>query len=168
MAEFDPYHKWLAIPPTEQPPNLYRLLALNLFEGDADVIDSAANARMIHLRSLQTGPHAELTQRLLNEIAAARLCLLKPEKEESVVRLHFAFANGEQDCRNNSATSTFAPIQFRPAPPPPTGPAAAESSLWILSRQLISAMRPSQAQLVVAAQLRSSRLTRRNRIGLGY
>jgi hypothetical protein len=82
-AEFDAYHKWLAIPPTEQPPNLYRLLALNPFEDDPDVIDSAANARMIHLRSLQTGPQAELTQKLLNEIAAARLCLLKPEKKAS-------------------------------------------------------------------------------------
>ena len=82
-AEFDAYHKWLAIPPAEQPPNHYRLLALNVFEGDPDVIDSAANVRMIHLRSLQTGPQAELTQKLLNEIAAARLCLLKPEKKSS-------------------------------------------------------------------------------------
>ena len=126
MAEFDPYHKWLAIPPTEQPPNLYRLLALNLFEGDADVIDSAANARMIHLRSLQTGPHAELTQRLLNEIAAARLCLLKPEKKasyDSILRSQMA---------SKIAATTPPPLplpQSNSAPPPPTGPAAAESSL---------------------------------------
>jgi hypothetical protein len=25
---FDPYHRWLGIPPQEQPPNHYRLLAL--------------------------------------------------------------------------------------------------------------------------------------------
>ncbi len=27
MADFDPYYQWLAIPPKDQPPNHYRLLA---------------------------------------------------------------------------------------------------------------------------------------------
>ncbi len=78
-TEFDPYHKWLGIPAAEQPVNLYRLLALNLFESDPDVIDMAADSRMMHLRSLQHGHHLELNQKLLNHIAAARHCLLKPE-----------------------------------------------------------------------------------------
>ena len=30
-TQFDPYHKWLGIPPAEQPPKYYRLLAVNLF-----------------------------------------------------------------------------------------------------------------------------------------
>ena len=34
---FDPYHRWLGIPPREQPPNHYRLLGIDLFEADADV-----------------------------------------------------------------------------------------------------------------------------------
>ena len=42
---FDPYHKWLGIPPEEQPPNHYRLLGLPPFEADLDVIDAAAKAR---------------------------------------------------------------------------------------------------------------------------
>jgi hypothetical protein len=42
MAPFGPYHKWLAIPPEEQPPNHYRLLGLPQFESDADVIEGAA------------------------------------------------------------------------------------------------------------------------------
>lgn len=29
---FDPYHKWLGIPPEEQPPHYYRLLGIKLFE----------------------------------------------------------------------------------------------------------------------------------------
>lgn len=78
---FDPYHKWLAIPPAEQPPNHYRLLALPLFETDPDVISSAADQRMGHVRSFQSGPHGKLSQKLLNEIAAARVCLLNPEKK---------------------------------------------------------------------------------------
>ena len=31
---FDPYHKWLGIPPQDQPPNHYRLLGVELFETD--------------------------------------------------------------------------------------------------------------------------------------
>ena len=80
-VEFDPYHKWLGIPPAEQPANFYRLLALNPFESDPDVIEAAADARIAHLRSLQTGKFGDLTQPLLNEVTSARLCLLKPERK---------------------------------------------------------------------------------------
>ncbi len=79
--QFDPYYKWLGIPPAEQPPNHYRLLGLTLYEADGDVISSAADARMIHLRSFQTGQYSNESQKLLNEVAAARICLLKPEKK---------------------------------------------------------------------------------------
>ena len=40
---FDPYHRWLAIPPKDQPPNHYRLLGVELFEADPDVIENAAD-----------------------------------------------------------------------------------------------------------------------------
>lgn len=80
-STFDPYYKWLAIPPAEQPPNHYRLLALNVFESDSDVIATAADQRMAHVRSFQNGQYVDLSQRLLNELAAARICLLKPEKK---------------------------------------------------------------------------------------
>jgi len=79
----DPYHRWLGIPPQDQPPNHYRLLGLQLFEDDADVIESAADQRMAHLRTFQTGTHSRLSQKLLNEVAAAKLCLLDPKKASS-------------------------------------------------------------------------------------
>ena len=78
---FDPYHKWLGIPPEEQPPNHYRLLGIKVFEADTDVIQSAADQRMSHLRTFQAGAHAEMSQKILNELAAARVCLLKPSKK---------------------------------------------------------------------------------------
>ena len=82
MSEsFDPYHKWLGISSSEQPPNHYRLLGLERFEGDPDVIDSAADSRLTHLRTFQTGKHSELSQKLMNEVAAARVRLLNPEKK---------------------------------------------------------------------------------------
>jgi formylglycine-generating enzyme required for sulfatase activity len=82
MAEkFDPYYEWLGIPADEQPPNHYRLLGIQPLETSASVIENAANQRMGHLRTFQTGKHSADSQRLLNEVAAARICLLKPEKK---------------------------------------------------------------------------------------
>jgi hypothetical protein len=87
MSErFDPYHKWLGIPPKDQPPTHYRLLGIEVFEADPDVIESAADQRMTHVRSFQSGSKVELTQRILNEIATARLCLLNPTEKEAYDR----------------------------------------------------------------------------------
>jgi len=79
-SEFDPYHKWLGIPPEDQPPDYYRLLGIKAFERDPEVIEGAADQRMMVLRTHQTGRHGELSQQLLNEVAAAKVCLLNPEK----------------------------------------------------------------------------------------
>ena len=82
MAEaFDPYLRWLGIRDPARPPNHYRLLGLDLFESDSDVIAVAADRQMAHVRTFQTGQFAPLSQRLLNELATARICLLKPEKK---------------------------------------------------------------------------------------
>ncbi len=77
---FDPYHTWLGIPPEEQPPNLYRLLGVRLFEDKLEVIEHAADQRMAHLRALQTGRHGALSQQILNQVTAARIRLLNSEK----------------------------------------------------------------------------------------
>lgn len=83
MAEtFDPYHKWLGISPRDQPPHHYRLLGVELFESDPDVIENAADQRMAHVRSFQHGARSQLSQQLLNEIAAAKLVLLDPEEKK--------------------------------------------------------------------------------------
>jgi hypothetical protein len=60
-----PNHKWLGIPEDEQPPNHYRLLSVPQFEPDADVIEGAAERQTVYLRTFQTGPDAELAERLL-------------------------------------------------------------------------------------------------------
>ena len=81
MPAFDPYHKWLAIPPSEQPPNHYRLLGVPLFESDLDVIEAAAERQATFLRTLQIGPQAELAARILNEVARARVTLLNVDSK---------------------------------------------------------------------------------------
>lgn len=80
---FDPYYKWLGIPPDEQPPDHYRLLGLSLFEQNTDAIDNAADRQMAHVRTFQAGPQGADSQRLLNEIAGARIVLLDPTKKRA-------------------------------------------------------------------------------------
>ena len=80
-TKFDPYYKWLGIAPLEQPPNHYRLLGVNPFESDFEVIESGAEQRTKYLRTFQDGPNNALSLKLLNEIAAARACLLKPDRK---------------------------------------------------------------------------------------
>lgn len=80
-GDFDPYYKWLGIPREEQPPNHYRLLGITSFEGDPQVIDAAADRQMVYLRTFQTGAHVQQSQKLLNEVAGARLCLLNQAKK---------------------------------------------------------------------------------------
>ena len=78
---FDPYHKWLGIAPDEQPADHYRLLGLKQFESDPDVIENAADQRMSHIRTFQSGNHSADSQRILNEITSAKLCLLDPQRK---------------------------------------------------------------------------------------
>lgn len=111
--EFDAYHKWLGIAPKDQPPHHYRLLGIDLFEADGDVIASAADQRMAHIRSFQAGRHSALSQKILNQIAAARVCLLDPKKKAAY----------DQQLRQQLSPREVAPAAVSsPAAPAPPGP----------------------------------------------
>ena len=123
--EFDPYHKWLGIAPKDQPPHHYRLLGIDAFEDDRDVIDSAANRVMSYLKELATGDDAAHSQMLLNEVAQARLCLLNREKKAAY----------DKDLKPKLSPKKLPPRKKPEAPPakeapspgplPMTGPKAA-------------------------------------------
>jgi hypothetical protein len=83
---FDPYHKWLGISPEQQPPTLYQLLGISPREQDPEVIEEAAIRQTAHVRTYQTGPHAQECARLLGEIARARATLLNPAKRQEYDR----------------------------------------------------------------------------------
>lgn len=78
---FNPYRTWLGIPAQEQPADYYRLLGVMKFENDREVIENAADMRMAHVRSLQTGQRGKLSQQILNELSAARICLLNSQRK---------------------------------------------------------------------------------------
>ncbi len=92
-GSIDPYHEWLGIPATEQPPHLYRLLGLALFEDDPNVIQHAADRQMAHVRQFQRKQPVEAGE-VLNQLASARLTLLSPQK-----------ASYDQQLRASLATS---------------------------------------------------------------
>ena len=139
---FDPYRKWLGIPPAEQPPSHYRLLGVGAFEDDADTIASAADRQMAHLRTFQTGPHSELSQKLLNELSAARLTLLDTKKKaayDEQLRAQLAASTARADGAGQgrgapspkplpttpvSATTAEAGASRAAPPPVPVGSAA--------------------------------------------
>ncbi|HYW80892.1 MAG TPA: hypothetical protein VE890_15025, partial [Thermoguttaceae bacterium] len=110
--KFDAYHTWLGIPPEDQPPNHYRLLGLTLFESNPTVIENAADQRMAHLRTFQSGKHAAASQKLLNAVSAAKLCLLNPDTKPPY---------DEQLRRDLSPPPASPPVT---GPPPPQPPAA--------------------------------------------
>jgi hypothetical protein len=53
--EFDAYYVWLGIGPEERPAHRYRLLGIRLCEPNPEVIESAADRQMAHLRTFQQG-----------------------------------------------------------------------------------------------------------------
>lgn len=82
MSEaFDPYRKWLGIPLQDQPPNHYRLLGIAPFEDDLDVIENAASRQITHVRTFQSGRHSAVSQRILNELSTAKLCLMQSDRK---------------------------------------------------------------------------------------
>ncbi len=126
MAQaFDPYHQWLGIPHAEQPPNHYRLLGVPPFEPDADVITHAADQKMAHLRIFQASRHGKIALKLLNEVAAARVTLLKPEKKaayDARLQAEMDAARGPTPPPVPTPPPTLQP-PHAPAPPPAPPPA---------------------------------------------
>ena len=119
--EFDPYYRWLGIAPAQQPANHYRLLGLELFEADSEVIREAAERQMGHIRRYQLGARSDLSQRILNELGAAKGCLLDPAKKASYDR-RLRKQLGASD-RNTSPTETEPPEPGEPCSQLTAGPA---------------------------------------------
>ena len=116
MAEFDPYYKWLGIPPVEQPPHHYRLLGVVLYEADPEVIEAAVERHTSYLQTVSSGPHVAEAQRLLNEISAARRLLLNPTRREA----YDTQLRAELAARQSPAPPPVAPRPpvVEPLPPP--------------------------------------------------
>src|SRR5215475_13156304 len=125
---FDPYYELLGIRPEEQPPHHYRLLGVALFETNAGVIGNAAARQMSYVRSFGAGEHQDALQKLLNELAAAKLCLLKPAEKaayDQQLRVKLGSDTGSHTLVDAPKPAPIA-AAFKPAvstvrfPPPPS------------------------------------------------
>jgi hypothetical protein len=81
LSKRSAYEKWLGIKEEHQPPNWYRLLSLDAFEDDSEIIANAVDSRMGFIRQFQSGEHAKVAAEILNELARARAVLLHPQKK---------------------------------------------------------------------------------------
>ena len=116
-APFDPYYKWLGIPPHEQPANHYRLLGVPDFTSDLEVIENCAEQRIRHVRSFQLGEHSEDVHGLLNELAGARACLLDAN-EKREYDLHLSGKSEPLETVPSSKMATVVPSEIvEPEPP---------------------------------------------------
>lgn len=119
-SDFDPYYRWLGIPPEEQPPDHYRLLGVVRFESDREVISNASDQRMTHLRTFASGKHSAESQRLLNEVSTATRCLLDPAKKTPYdAQLRAATPKATQSAKElpvAQALPATAPLPVRPLP----------------------------------------------------
>lgn len=75
-VDFDAYRDLLDIRSAERPPNHYELLGIEVFESSTSIIDEGAGRRMALLQELGNSEHQEISQQLLNDVSAARRCLL--------------------------------------------------------------------------------------------
>lgn len=102
------YHKLLGI--SETSPDDYKLLGIDRFEQDLDVISNAADRQMMYLRTLR---NSEAQQLLLNEIAAARVTLLDREKR---AKYDLTLLGPPKECRLDPPN--FAALPAQPVKPP--------------------------------------------------
>lgn len=104
-SEFDAYRDLLDIKSPERPPNHYELLGIEPFESNRTRIDDAAGARMAMLQELANSEHMDASQKLLNEVSAARRCLLDATKkiaydEDIRTKQKRAYSSGSKTSRS--------------------------------------------------------------------
>ena len=121
--EFDPYYQWLGIPPKHQPADHYRLLGIEQFETNTDVIGDAAERQIAHVRRKALSQHSQLSQKMLNELAGANACLLDPVKKaayDEALQARLSAAAGAPQAKS--------PPRNAPAPIPNDEPRAVRGS----------------------------------------
>ncbi|HEY1068878.1 MAG TPA: hypothetical protein VGE52_22345 [Pirellulales bacterium] len=127
---FDPYYSWLGIPLAQgRPPDHYTLLGLSRFEQDRELIETFADKQMSFVQTFKSGPHSEVSQKILNELSQARLTLLNSERR----------ARYDAELQAKLAASASSLSGGPPIPPPvsatsPIGgalPAAVGDPAWV-------------------------------------
>lgn len=179
--EFDPYLRWLGIRDADRPPNHYRLLGLDVYEPDVDIIAEAADRQMAHVRTHQTGPQAGHSQKLLNELAKAKVCLLNSGKKAAYdddLRSRLAARSAPAHSHGNgsgnqvpysgavlpllpaSAGPNSSPSGATPVLPPTSPPAGTQSTMYFSGATTIGGAPPSSTYQECAATPQAPKIVR--------
>jgi hypothetical protein len=75
---FNPYRDWLGVASASQSPSYYELLGIRPLEGDLGTINAAYQRQAVRLAAYLNGGQADLAQRLMSELAEARMTLMTP------------------------------------------------------------------------------------------
>ncbi|MCS7303836.1 MAG: hypothetical protein NZ602_01845 [Thermoguttaceae bacterium] len=78
QESFDPYAVFLGFPVGQPPKNYYELLGLPLGESDPEKISAAVERLRNQVRHIRPGAYLAQWQQLLDELTAAKICLLDP------------------------------------------------------------------------------------------
>ena len=160
MPDFDPYYEWLGIPPKDQPAHHYRLLGVELFEEHRSAIDAAANRLMAYLQELSNGEDATLAQKLLNEVAAARVCLLNPKQKASYDHKLKGILQKKSRKTADSALPVATPLREKAVPTPP--PVATAQIIADSDAAPLISTEEGQGGAPAATSRRTSRRTKNN------
>ena len=138
-VEFNPYHQWLAIPEGVQAPNHYELLGLCVGEGSAELIGSAVEQRSRCLEPFLDGVQGILARRLLNEIAAARSCLLDPHAKADYDRQLQCGKGARGGERSLPPCPAQPQLRPRSGPPPSATPERVSPAVEALAQETVDA-----------------------------
>jgi hypothetical protein len=94
QGDIDPYAEWLSIGQDNRPITHYALMGFSqaeaagligrpLTEREAKRVEAAADRNMGFVRNYQNGKYSNLSQRILNELSAAKIALLDAQKKAS-------------------------------------------------------------------------------------
>ena len=139
---FDPCHEWLGISPGDRLPDYYSILGVDRFESDPDAISLAADERTAYFEAFLDGEHSASAREALDQITAARHCLLnaqaKSEYDDWLSQAGFgdsAEAPQDWDRKIEALVELHISLQSRLIeseselpPPPPPQPAVAITS----------------------------------------
>jgi hypothetical protein len=80
-SQLDVYRDWLGITETARPLNYYQLLRLKPFEDNTEQVRAHYRKMNAHVRKYAAGEFADASQKLLNELAKAMLCLTDVQRK---------------------------------------------------------------------------------------
>lgn len=84
--QFNPYHEWLGLDQSLTAPNYFQLLGVDPDEEDAERLAAAASEALARVRRHRPGSHAKQWADLLDEITAAKVCLIDPRARRVYLR----------------------------------------------------------------------------------